>query len=169
MQQIMPYSAGKVLTFIDALNDAMHEFNVSSAKRQAAFLAQIAQESGELRYVEEIASGAEYEGRADLGNVQPGDGARFKGRGLIQITGRANYSRCGTALAADLIADPAQLTTPVMASRSAAWFWDSKGLNGFADTDRFGTITKMINGGYDGLDNRLLYWLRAREALGVTV
>jgi putative chitinase len=167
LQQIMPYSAGQVIVYVDLLNAAMAQFMVNTAKRQAAFLAQVAQESGELRYLEETNGGAQYEGRADLGNVEPGDGALFKGRGLIQITGRTNYTQCGTYLGIDLITDPTQLATPKYASLSAGWFWADNGLNGLADMDKFGTITKLINGGYNGLDNRIAYWLRAREALGV--
>ena len=97
LQSIMPFAKARIPSFVAPLNAAMYEFHINSPLRQAAFIAQIAHESGELRYVKEIASGAAYEGRKDLGNTQPGDGMRYKGRGLIQITGRNNYAECGKA------------------------------------------------------------------------
>src|SRR5690349_5242803 len=124
----------------------MQEFGISTPQQRAAFLAQIAHESGSLRYTRELADGLMYEGRGDLGNTQPGDGPKYKGRGLLQITGRANYAACGAALGLDLIAHPELLETPSGACRSAAWFWQKHGLNRFADTDSFGTLTKAING-----------------------
>ena len=120
--EIFPHAGDKIFAYFGPLNDAMDEFTINTPQRQAMFLAQIAHESGELRYVEEIASGAAYEGRADLGNTEPGDGVRYKGRGLIQITGRANYAVCGLALDLDLIANPELLLEPVNACRSAAIF-----------------------------------------------
>lgn len=163
----MPYARSRVDRYLDPLVDAMHEFRIDTANRQAAFLAQLAHESGELRYVQELATCAAYEGRADLGNTQRGDGIRFKGRGLIQVTGRGNYQACGVALSVDLIAQPEQLEQDVLAARSAAWFWSYKDLNKLADADKFGSITRRINGGYTGIDARLIYWLRARRALGL--
>ncbi|OJW77968.1 hypothetical protein [Thiobacillus sp. 65-1402] len=155
---------------IDQINDAMTEFAITSPARQAAFLAQVAHESGSLRYVEEIASGRAYEGRADLGNVHPGDGVRFKGRGLIQITGRANYRACSLALHGDerLLDHPEMLAGVVDACRSAAWFWHSRHLNDLADAaddDAFRRITRRVNGGYNGLADRRAYYQRAMEAL----
>ena len=143
----------------------MEEFDINSAARQAAFLAQIGHESGQLRYSEEIASGAAYEGRADLGNTEVGDGKRYKGRGLIQITGRANYKECGDALGIDLIGEPDLLQQPDNACRSAAWFWKSHGLNQFADTGNFERITRKINGGLNGQADRLALWERAKDQL----
>lgn len=167
IRKIMPYSAGKLSLFLDPISSAMQEFSINTAKRLASFLSQVAVESGELRYTEEIADGSEYEGRSDLGNAQPGDGKRYKGRGLIQVTGRFNYEQCGKALNLDLITSPTLLTTPAGACRSAAWFWSTRGLNELADLDKFGTITHKINGGYNHLDDRLAYWLRARQTLGL--
>lgn len=163
----MPYSAGRLASFSQPLTDAMEEFGITTAKRQAAFIAQVAHESGELRYTLELADGKGYEGRADLGNTEPGDGPRFKGRGLIQITGRANYEACGKALGLPLIINPSLLEVPAGACRSAAWYWQTHGLNGFAEADKFGSITKTINGGFNGLDARLLYWINARKVLGL--
>jgi putative chitinase len=167
LRSVMPFSAGRADAFVQPLTAAMAEFGITTAKRQAAFLAQIAEESGELRLLVEIASGEAYEGRADLGNTQIGDGVRYKGRGLLQVTGRANYDKCGLALGLTLIFTPTLLETPVPACRSAGWFWNRHGLNELADTDKFGEITHRINGGYTHLDERLAYWLRARKAFNV--
>lgn len=165
LRQVMPYNAGRADSFAQPLAAAMQEFQITAVRRQAAFIAQIAKESGELRYTLELASGTEYEGRADLGNTQAGDGPRFKGRGLLQITGRANYDACGKALGLALIQTPSLLEVPAGASRSAAWFWQTRGLNELADGDKFGSITHRINGGYNGLDDRLVYWLAVRKLL----
>jgi putative chitinase len=165
---IMPYAGARADTFAAPLTAAMQEFGISTPQQQAAFLAQVAHESGSLRYTRELADGLAYEGRGDLGNTQPGDGPRYKGRGLLQITGRANYASCGSALGADLLKNPELLELPVGASRSAAWFWKSHGLNKYADTDSFGTLTKLINGGFHGMDDRIAHWLRARRALEVS-
>jgi putative chitinase len=165
LRRIMPQSGPQADLFAQPLTDAMAEFDINTPRRQAAFLAQIAHESGQLRWVREIASGAAYEGRADLGNTQPGDGVKYKGRGLLQITGRANYRECGKALSLDLIGYPELLESAVNASRSAAWFWASRSLNTLADSNRFGAISKRINGGFNGLDERLQYWIDAREVL----
>jgi putative chitinase len=164
---IMPANAGRATTYVYALNEAMLQFQIVTAKRSSAFIAQVAHESGELRYVREIGDGSQYEGRIDLGNIQPGDGHRYVGRGLIQLTGRTNYMAAGVALGLELIDHPELLEDPANAARSAAWFWMSRGLNQLADNDLFGAITKKINGGYNGLDSRLGYWLRARRSSGL--
>lgn len=154
------------LPFIEA---AMDEFGISTPERQAAFLAQIGHESGGLHYSSEIwgptAAQQRYEGRRDLGNVQPGDGFRFKGRGLIQTTGRANYEATGDALGVDLISNPIQLAQPELASRSAAWFWESHGLNELADNGEYKCITIKINGGLNGYENRCELWEKAKDVL----
>ena len=144
--KIMPHAKSRVQDFLEPLNAAMREFHINTPVRQAAFLAQIAHESGELRYVEEIASGSAYEGRKDLGNTQPGDGMKYKGRGLIQITGRNNYHECGKALGVDLITNPELLETNDLACRSAAWFWAARGLNDLADKGDYIRICRRING-----------------------
>ena len=167
LQSIMPYAKARIPSFIAPLNAAMQEYHINSPLRLAAFIAQIAHESGELRYVKEIASGAAYEGRKDLGNTQPGDGMRYKGRGLIQITGRNNYAECGKALGVDLITNPELLETNGLACRSAAWFWASRGLNDLADKGDFERITKRINGGTNGAQQRREYHDRARKVLGL--
>ena len=167
LREIMPFAGSRAERFCEALEATMTEFSIISPRRKAAFLAQIALESGELRYTLELASGDAYEGRKDLGNTEPGDGRRFKGRGLLQITGRANYEKCGKALGLDLISHPELLEEPPAAARSAGWYWASRNLNQYADDDRFGAITRLINGGYNHLDERIRYWLRARRAFGL--
>ena len=115
--------------YIEWLNYFMLEYDIDTDKRIAAFIAQIGHESGQLRYSEEIASGAAYEGRKDLGNTQKGDGKRFKGRGLIQITGRFNYTLISKDLGEDFISNPELLSTPKYAVQSACWFWNKNKLN----------------------------------------
>lgn len=164
---IMPHAKPRIAAFFSPLLAAMEEFEINTPVRQAAFLAQIGHESGQLRYVRELASGEDYEGRKDLGNTQRGDGVRFKGRGLIQITGRANYLQCSRALFGDdrLLQSPELLEDPVQACRSAAWFWQSRRLNELADggMKEFGFITRKINGGTNGISDRLVLYRKALE------
>lgn len=167
LKACMPYAGDRAPIFLECLNTAMTEREIDTLARQASFLAQIAHESGSLKYVAEIADGSAYEGRADLGNTHAGDGKKFKGRGLMQITGRRNYEECGFALGKNLIADPTYLETPMGASRSAAWFWKSRGLNELSDQGSFGTITKKINGGYNGLDDRIRHYVKIRKVFGI--
>jgi putative chitinase len=159
----------RATTFLPHIEAAMREFDISTKERQAAFLAQIGHESGGLHWLIELwgptPAQTRYEGRKDLGNTQDGDGYRYRGRGLIQITGRANYTECGAALGVDLIGEPEQLGLPELAARSAAWFWDSRGLNEFADSGDFQTITKRINGGLNGYADRLALYEDAKTAL----
>lgn len=162
-----PHGVDRCEIFYSHLCLAMGEFDIISPRRVAAFLAQVLHESGSFRYVREIADGSAYEGRADLGNTSPGDGVKFKGRGLLQVTGKSNYRECGLALGLDLIASPELLERAENACRSAGWYWSSRKLNQFADTDAFGALTKAINGGYNGLDDRLRHFLRIRKALGL--
>lgn len=162
---IMPGARRRAAGFLDALNATMAEFDITAPARQASFLAQVGHESGQLLYVQELASGAAYEGRADLGNTKPGDGVRFKGRGLIQITGRSNYAACGAALGLDLIGTPALLEQPVNACRSAGWFWKSHGLNELADAGDQVRVTRRINGGVNGLAERLALFAVAQRVL----
>lgn len=156
-------NTSRLAVYVGPLNAAMQEFEINNRPREMAFLAQIAHESGSFNYVRELASGADYEGRADLGNTEPGDGKRFKGRGLIQITGRANYAACGDALGIDLLAHPESLEEPINAARSAGWFWHSRHLNAYADAGDFRAITRVINGGLNGWVDRLNYFTRAQQ------
>lgn len=164
--------------FMEYINQTCDKFQINTPIRQLCFLAQVGHESGSLFFTEELASGAAYEGRKSLGNVVRGDGIRFKGRGLIQITGRSNYKAVGAALGIDLIKNPSLLggknvtkcTNEQLknAAMSAGWYWDSRKLNNIADTinmnkpidsgtnlANFILLTKKINGGTNGLHDRL--------------
>lgn len=148
---------------------AMAEYDINTAVRQAAFLAQIGHESGGLHWVVELwgptPAQKRYEGRADLGNVQIGDGFRFRGRGILQTTGRYNYEKTGEALGVDLIASPEKLGQAELAARSAGWYWKTKGLNELADAGDFERITKRINGGLNGYADRMALHEAALEVL----
>ena len=169
LRRIMPESGPRAALFTVPLVTAAAEFDINTAERVAAWLAQLAHESGQLRYVREIASGEAYERRRDLGNTQPGDGARFRGRGLIQITGRANYEQLRVALGLDCVAHPEILEDPHNAARVSGWFWKGRGLNELADggTVNFTKITRRINGSTNGLADQEMFYSRARAALGL--
>ncbi len=170
LRQIMPYAdAPCAALYLVPLNEAMDEYEINTARRQCAFLAQVAHESGSLRYVRERASGVAYEFRKDLGNTMAGDGKRYKGRGLIQITGRNNYRSCSIALYGTpdvLLGKPEMLEAVIPACRSAGWFWQSNKLNALADENDFDLITRRINGGTNGAADRWIYYTRALEVLG---
>lgn len=155
--------------WLPALDAAMAAYAIDSPARRAAFLAQIGHESGCLQYVRELwgptPAQAGYEGRIDLGNTQKGDGFRFRGRGLIQITGRENYRTCGAALGLDLERQPELLEQRRYAALSAGWYWYIHGLNALADHEAFDAITRAINGGFNGRDERLALWVSAKDAL----
>lgn len=170
LQTIMPSSKARALLFLEPLNAAMLEFDINTPVRQAMFLAQVGHESGQLQFVRELASGAAYDtGRLAerLGNTPEadGDGQKYKGRGLIQITGTRNYLLCLIALDIDALNYPEQLETPEFACRSAAWFWWNNRLNELADKGDFLTITRRINGGTNGLADRQALYERARKVL----
>lgn len=183
LTQILPNAGQRAGVFVYGINAALNEFDISTPARQAAFLAQIGHESGSLRYVRELASGGAYEGREDLGNTEPGDGIRYKGRGLIQITGRSNYQAVGDALGIDALGHPELLEQPSYACRSAGWFWASRQLNQYADqNDEYGfyMVSIRINGRTkrtaivageerrlpNGWEDRLTIWGRAKQVLG---
>lgn len=168
LRAIMPrLTLAKAEEYLPYLNEAAEEFEINTPKRWAAFLAQIAHESGELRYWTELASGDAYEGRVSLGNLQKGDGRKFKGRSPIQLTGRANYRLASKALDLDLLENPERAADPDVGFRIAAWFWKIHGLNELADKGLFDTITKIINGGYNGKPQRDAYWATAKKVLEV--
>ncbi|CAF0761956.1 unnamed protein product [Adineta steineri] len=155
--------------YLNNINDALVEGSINTCLRQSAFLAQLAHESGQLVYMEEIANGSDYEGRIKLGNTEPGDGMRFKGRGPIQLTGRANYAAAGKALGLDLVNNPEQVKTPYVGFRTSVWFWTNRQLNALADQgtlDSFRQITKKVNGGTNGQADREQYWAKAKNVLG---
>lgn len=148
----------------------MAQYGINTPMRMAHFLGQIGHESGMLRYTTEFASGAAYEGRANLGNTQAGDGVRFRGRGLIQITGRANYAAFGKSRGIDYTQDPNRLlmaSDPMTATAASTWFWDQKKLNARADADDLVGVTKRVNGGANGLAERGAILARAKFFLGV--
>lgn len=155
--------------YVDHLARAMSRYEINTPLRMAHFLAQVGHESGRLRYTREVwgptPAQSRYEGRADLGNTVEGDGRRYMGRGLIQLTGRANYAQMAKALGADVVAVPQLVEFPDLAALSAAWFWDSRGLNRFADEDDLLTITRRINGGTNGLVDREKLLLAAKRVL----
>ena len=151
------------------LEATLTEYAINSDLRRAHFLAQTCHESAGFRTTEEFASGSAYEGRKDLGNSQPGDGARYKGRGLIQLTGRANYLEYGQALGLDLVEHPETAAEPVTSLLIACEFWKRRVLNQFADQDDIETITRRINGGLNGFDDRKAYLAKAKAVLGVSV
>ena len=158
-------SRQKLSSMLGPLNRAMNEFDINTPARQRAFLAQVGHESMGLQRTREFASGRAYEGRRDLGNTEPGDGRRFRGRGLLQITGRANYKEMGKALDLDLLRNPHLLELPMSAARSAGQFWKSRGLNELADRGAFTKITRRINGGLRGQADRIKYLRRAERAI----
>lgn len=147
-------SAQRAAEVAPHLNRAMAEANIDTPKKKAAFVAQLMHESGGFKYNEEIASGRAYEGRRDLGNTQPGDGTKYKGRGFIQLTGRANYEAAGKALGLDLVNNPGLAAKDENAARVAAWYWNSRGLSAKAEAGNFDAVTKGINGGYNGKADR---------------
>ncbi|MCA8829447.1 glycoside hydrolase family 19 protein [Hymenobacter pini] len=160
-------TAAEADKFLEPINQTLARYKINTPLRVAHFLAQIGHESCGLDAVREYASGAAYEGRKDLGNTQSGDGVRFRGRGLIQITGRANYFALGKAFGVDFVGNPLLLEQPLYAALSAGWYWSTRSLNELADGNFFLTITKRINGGTNGYADRERRFLVAAKALGV--
>lgn len=157
--------------FAEPITAAMQEFGITTAAQQAAFLANVGHESGGLHWLTELwgptIAQQRYEGRRDLGNVQPGDGFKFRGRGLLQTTGRANYAALSGHLGVDYLSDPDRLSQPLDAARSAGYFWQSHNLGPVADAGDFLKVVRTINGGYNGLSERQMLWASAKAALGV--
>lgn len=167
-----PKVMDKVLDFVKTMNEVGGEYGFvppysyqkdTYLRRLRYFLAQVAHESCGLTYTKELASGKAYEGRRDLGNTQKGDGVRYKGRGYIQITGRANYEALSKDLRIDCVNHPEMLEQPHWALMSALWFWRKKALNRYADKDAFTELTKRINGGTNGLQDRLGWLSKANK------
>jgi putative chitinase len=165
LKAIMPLARARAVLYLPLLNATMDKYEINTPLRQAAFLAQLAHESGQLFYVEELASGRAYEGRKDLGNFMPGDGVRFKGRGLIQITGRNNYTLLMMALCINCLENPNMISEPEYACDSAGWFWSYHKCNSLADAEDFKGVTKVINGGYNGLAERQAFYNTAKKVL----
>ncbi|MBI6942915.1 glycoside hydrolase family 19 protein [Pseudomonas putida] len=173
--QILPNARPVAGVFLSALNVTLPRWEIDNPRRVAAFIAQVGHESGQFRYVKELGNDR-YLARYDTGRLAQrlgntpeadGDGQLYCGRGLIQVTGRNNYQACSRALFGDerLLAQPQLLEQPRWACESAAWFWHSRGLNALADRGEFNRITRHINGGLNGLEDRLTLWARAREVL----
>lgn len=181
--------------WLDPLNATFEKFEINTPKRQAAFIGQCAHESANFKVLQENLNysaeglmktwpsrfptkevadqyarqpakiaGKVYNGR--LGNTSEEEAAKYLGRGLIQLTGKENYERCGSAIGVDLVNEPNLLVEPNHAAMSAGWFWNKKGLNELADQQEHGQITKRINGGTLGLDDRLQKTTKALAALG---
>ncbi len=170
--RIMPRCPAAGL-YAPLISEAMVEAEITTVTRAAAFLAQLAWESAELKHFEELADGSAYEGRADLGNTQPGDGKRYKGRGPIQLTGRSNYRAAGAALGLDLEGDPELAAAPRVGFRVAAWYWTSRGLNEVAGRPDFRAVTRKVNGAATDRApshhlRRVEIYYRALELLGVS-
>jgi len=150
-------------------NTAFRTFNIlTSGLRVAHFIGQTAHESGNYRYMQELggpAYFARYDGRKDLGNTKPGDGARYHGRGVIQLTGRANYTVYGAALGLDFVNDPDQVAKPKIGLLVACRYWSVNGLNALADADQLTKITRKINGGTNGIEDRKALIAKAKALI----
>lgn len=153
-------------TIAGGLTVAMRRYGITSPNRAAMFVAQCAHESDGFKTSSEYASGSAYEGRSDLGNLRPGDGTRFKGRGRIMITGRVNYTRVSQAMKQNFVVSPEKLARSPWSELASAWWWRNAGLNEIVDRyddvdERVRACTRRINGGYNGLEDRRRYHRRA--------
>lgn len=168
----------RVQIYTNAFNQWFPVYGIINPRRVAAFIAQVGHESGGLRWTSEIWGPTDQQRRYEppspladrLGNTLPGDGHRFKGRGLIQITGRSNYTQLSRAFGIDFLNNPSLLEVPDMAVRSACWWWQSRNLNDIADLDTvesFRKITRIINGGCNGWDDRLARWESAKKIFAI--
>lgn len=164
---VMPTAKNRVDLYLANLNYFGKGFCINTPQRWAHYLAQIAHESCELKYTKELASGKAYEGRKDLGNTKNGDGMRYKGRGLIQITGKANYEKYKAFCGYDVVLHPELLEKPFGAVKSSMWYWLKHDLNTLADKDDLKGITKVINGGLNGYEDRKKYLIRAKKTLKI--
>jgi putative chitinase len=160
-QRFVPTANQTLLSQVDFyLKKYAPQFGLTTPRRLAAFMAQAGHETDNFRTLREYASGAAYEGRRDLGNTQPGDGRRFRGRGIFQTTGRYNYTKKSRQMFGDLrlVNNPEILEQPEWAVLSALHFWRDKKLNELADRNAITQMTRVINGGTNGLQDRLLKW-----------
>ncbi len=176
LAQVMGIPVTRAALWLDPIKSAFQYAAITTREQKAAFLAQVGHESGSFQWVREIwgptPAQSRYEGRKDLGNTEPGDGFRYRGRGLIQTTGRNNYQRVTLRLhgmaAPDFVRYPEALESPRWAALSAADYWADHDLNRFCTPGRvrFIALTRAINGGRNGLDDRLRRYERAFAALG---
>lgn len=168
--QIMPLAGERAAQFAAPLERARQRWVGDNPLHVAMWLAQIAHESAQLRYTREIASGAAYEGRRDLGNTEPGDGQRYRGRGLLQVTGRDNYRAYMLAAGVDALAEPALLEAPETAADSAGWVWVSHELAELSEkADPVLAVTRRLNGGTNGLSERRQFFAAAQRAVAALV
>lgn len=172
LRAIAPKGKDAILRAVaQAMPGIAAEFAINTPLRQAHFLAQIAHESDGFRTTVEYASGKAYEGRKDLGNNAPGDGVRYKGRGLIQLTGKSNYQRAGVDLGLNLVGSPEIAAQFPAAIRTAGWYWQKRRINAKADEDNLFSVSAAVNGinrttgEPNGLAGRGVYLERAKEAL----
>jgi putative chitinase len=166
IKQIAPNSKEEIIEpLVGYLNLHMPNYEVNTYLRVCHFLAQAAHEAASFRTLEEYASGAAYEGRKDLGNVKKGDGVRYKGRGIFQLTGRSNYRTIGAKIGMDLENNPELAESPEVSVLTALEYWKSRDLNKFADADNVSIITKRINGGFNGFEDRKKYLARAKSVI----
>jgi len=173
MKKIAPRGKPAILkSFVEGIPTVLAQHSISTPLRICHFIAQVAHESDEFQTTTEYASGKAYEGRKDLGNIYKGDGEKYKGRGLIQTTGRHNYGKFTTwlgmhgVLNPDFITNPAELAKFPWALLSAVYYWSAHDLNGYADTNNLTKITKIVNGGYRGWEARRKYFNRAWRQMG---
>lgn len=159
------------LEYLSYLNEAMRDWSINTCDRKASFLAQLAYESDQFYFMESPWSGQEYEGRASLGNTQRGDGVRFKGRGPLQLIGRANYQAAGDALRLPLINEPERVKQANVGFKTSAWLWNKRGLNQRADRrslSEFRQITEEVAARKSpsvDRDKREAYWAKAKVVL----
>lgn len=168
---VMPNAADKVDKYLVWFNYYAEKYHINTKLRWIHFLSQIAHESGELKYTHELGKESyfkKYEtGRLAkmLGNTKKGDGAMYKGRGFIQLTGRANYTQFAIASGVDVVNHPDQVEIAQLCVQVSMWYWDTHGCNEVADQDDLIKVTKKVNGGTNGLSNRQLYYQRAKIAI----
>jgi putative chitinase len=165
------YNDEKMQSIVDALNDTFFRYSIDTNQRMCHFLAQVLHESGAFRYSVEIWGNTPaqqaYDTRVDLGNTPEldGDGYRYRGRGWIQLTGKTNYRLLGNEFGEDLVNNPDLVAKEPYDSLAAGWYWNKRNLNTFADLDDILTITKKINGGYNGLNERKMWLSKAKTIL----
>lgn len=166
IKAIAPNSKEEIIgPLVGYLNKYMPKYEVNNYLRVCHFLAQAAHEAASFRTLEEYASGAAYEGRKDLGNTQRGDGVRYKGRGIFQLTGRANYRTIGAKIGKDLENNPELAESPEVSVLTALEYWKSRNLNKWADEDNVEKITRLINGGLNGFEDRKKYLARCKQVI----
>ena len=158
LSKITPKADPKILEGFEQYSWILDDAGINTPQRQRHFMAQMAHESGGFKHLKELSSGSQYEGNKMLGNTKPGDGSRYKGRGLIQLTGRWNYTDMSKKLGIDLVNNPELAADPKVSMQIAARYWKDKGLNKLADKNDLNAITKRINGGYNGLKDRKRYF-----------